>query len=70
MTSTKSKNSITAPSVREKIDDKKKRSRKILTALKKLYPEADHDSWTETYEGSELYEWFLSHRRGEEDLGF
>lgn len=28
------------------------------------YPEADHDSWTETYDNPEFYEWFLSHRRG------
>lgn len=29
-----------------------------------LYPEADHDSWTETYSNPALYEWFLSHKRG------
>ena len=29
-----------------------------------LYPDAAHDSWTETYEKPELYEWLLSHRRG------
>lgn len=28
-----------------------------------VYPEADHDSWTETYNNPELYDWFLSHRR-------
>jgi predicted peptidase len=28
-----------------------------------VYPEADHDSWTETYENPELYTWFLEHRR-------
>ncbi len=27
-----------------------------------VYPEADHDSWTQTYENPELYQWFLSHR--------
>jgi len=31
-----------------------------------IYPEAQHDSWTETYNNPKLYEWFLSHRRGEE----
>jgi predicted peptidase len=31
-----------------------------------VYPEAEHDSWTETYDSPELYEWFLSHHRGEE----
>lgn len=28
-----------------------------------VYPDADHDSWTETYQNPELYEWFLSHRK-------
>jgi len=28
-----------------------------------IYPDAGHDSWTETYEKKELYEWFLSHRK-------
>jgi predicted peptidase len=28
-----------------------------------VYPEADHDSWTETYQSSALYDWFLSHSR-------
>lgn len=31
-----------------------------------VYPEAQHDSWTETYNNPKLYEWFLSHHRGEE----
>lgn len=30
-----------------------------------VYPEAQHDAWTETYNNPELYEWFLSHKRGE-----
>ncbi|HWB14517.1 MAG TPA: prolyl oligopeptidase family serine peptidase [Pirellulales bacterium] len=30
-----------------------------------VYPEAEHDSWTETYNNPELYQWLLSHRRGE-----
>lgn len=28
-----------------------------------IYPDAEHDSWTKTYENPRLYEWFLSHRR-------
>lgn len=28
-----------------------------------LYPDADHDAWTRTYDNPELYDWFLSHRR-------
>ena len=27
-----------------------------------VYPDAGHDSWTETYNNPELYEWFLAHR--------
>ena len=26
-----------------------------------IYPDAAHDSWTETYDNPELYTWFLSH---------
>ncbi|MER2490483.1 prolyl oligopeptidase family serine peptidase [Catenovulum sediminis] len=28
-----------------------------------VYPEADHDSWTQTYQEDALYDWFLSHSR-------
>jgi predicted peptidase len=28
-----------------------------------VYPEAQHDCWTETYQNPELYEWFLKHQR-------
>lgn len=28
-----------------------------------VYPEAGHDSWTETYASPALYEWLLQHRR-------
>ncbi|MBD2449353.1 prolyl oligopeptidase family serine peptidase [Nostoc sp. FACHB-152] len=28
-----------------------------------VYPEADHDSWTQTYNNPQLYEWFLQHQR-------
>ncbi len=46
-------------------------SARLVEALKKrgnktvqftVYPEAGHDSWTETYQNPKLYEWFLSHR--------
>jgi predicted peptidase len=30
-----------------------------------VYPGVGHDSWTETYLNPELYQWFLSHRKGE-----
>lgn len=47
------------------------RSQMMIDALKKhggkpkftVYPEAEHDSWTETYENPELYEWLLSQKR-------
>ncbi|MCC5655903.1 prolyl oligopeptidase family serine peptidase [Nostoc sp. XA010] len=28
-----------------------------------VYPEAKHDSWTQTYNNPELYNWFLQHQR-------
>ena len=28
-----------------------------------VYPEAEHDSWTATYNNDELYEWLLSHSK-------
>jgi len=28
-----------------------------------IYPDAEHDSWTETYNNPELYEWLLKQRR-------
>ncbi len=49
-----------------------KRSEDMVEALKKagakevkftVYPEAGHDSWTESYNNPELYDWFLSHKR-------
>lgn len=48
-------------------------SEEMVEALKKAgadpkftrYPEAAHDSWTETYNNPELYKWFLEHKRGE-----
>ena len=48
-------------------------SQRMVDALKELdsdvkftiYPEARHDSWTETYDNPELYKWFLSHSRGQ-----
>lgn len=28
-----------------------------------IYPDAEHDSWTDTYENNELYDWFLKHKK-------
>ncbi len=46
-------------------------SEKMVEALKKhgnvvrftIYPEANHDSWTETYDNPELFEWLLKQQR-------
>jgi predicted peptidase len=47
-------------------------SERMVNYLKKLgvrevkltiYPEAQHDSWTETYANPELFKWFLQHSR-------
>lgn len=32
-----------------------------------IYPEAQHDSWTQTYDNPKLYEWLLSHRKGSQE---
>jgi predicted peptidase len=46
-------------------------SERMVNALKRIgnetvkltvYPEAGHDSWTETYNNQELYDWFLQHK--------
>jgi predicted peptidase len=50
-----------------------RRSEEMVNALKDLgadvkftvYPEAGHDSWTESYNNPELYQWMLSHERPE-----
>ncbi|MEX0937890.1 MAG: prolyl oligopeptidase family serine peptidase [Pirellulales bacterium] len=49
------------------------RSQQMVDAIKEaggsakltVYPEAGHDSWTETYDNPEVYTWLLSHQRGE-----
>jgi predicted peptidase len=28
-----------------------------------VYPNATHNSWTETYDNQEVYDWLLAHRR-------
>jgi dipeptidyl aminopeptidase/acylaminoacyl peptidase len=48
-----------------------KRSEDMVAALKAggndvkftVYPDANHDSWTATYDNPELYTWLLSHSR-------
>ena len=49
-----------------------RRSEEMVEALKDdggnvkftVYPEAGHDSWTETYDNPRLYEWLLEQKRG------
>jgi predicted peptidase len=47
-------------------------SERMVNALKRagctnvqltVYPEAEHDSWTETYNNPKLYDWLLTHKR-------
>jgi predicted peptidase len=46
-------------------------SERMVNALRKfgcdikftVYPDVGHDSWTETYNNPELYQWFLKHSR-------
>lgn len=53
------------------------RSEEMVNALKDLgadvkftvYPEAEHDSWTETYDNPEFYEWLLKHTRRPANAG-
>jgi len=47
------------------------KSQEMVEALRKaggdvkftMYPQAGHDSWTETYDNPELYNWLLKHKR-------
>lgn len=48
-------------------------SERLVNALQRMggtevkltvYPEAQHDSWTETYDNPAFYQWLLSHERG------
>jgi len=47
------------------------RSKEMIEAIRKqngevkltLYPEAGHDSWTETYNTPALYQWIFSHSK-------
>ena len=51
-------------------------SQRMVDALRKagndvkftIYPEGNHDAWTETYENPELYQWLLKQRRAENTL--
>jgi predicted peptidase len=48
-------------------------SRRMVEGLKEIgndarftiYPRALHDVWTRTYRGTELFDWFLTHRRSD-----
>ena len=51
------------------------RSRGMVDALKKsggapkltIYPEAGHDSWTETYDNPKFYEWLLEQKKSSKE---
>lgn len=51
------------------------RTQSMIDALKKnggdpkltVYPEAGHDSWTETYDNPEFYEWLLMQKRAKKE---
>ena len=54
-----------------------KQSEEMVEALRKIgatdvkltvYPEAQHDSWTETYANPTFYKWLLSHERKKTSL--
>ena len=36
----------------------------VTEAKLTVYPEAEHNSWTQTYNNPELYDWLLKHRSG------
>lgn len=48
-----------------------KESEEMVNAIRKrggnvkltIYPDAGHDSWTQTYNNQKLYDWFLEHRK-------
>lgn len=52
------------------------KSQEMVDALKRCkgnvtftaYPEANHNSWTETYNNPELYKWFLEHKKVHKNL--
>ena len=51
------------------------RSQSMVDALKKaggepkltVYPDAGHDSWTETYDNPDFYEWLLEQKRAKHE---
>jgi predicted peptidase len=53
---------------------KLQRSEEMVDALKAaggkpeftVYPDANHDSWTETYNNPKVYDWLLKHKRGKQ----
>lgn len=52
-----------------------RRSREMVNAVRAcggdakltIYPEAEHDSWTVTYNNQKLYDWFLKHRKTQKE---
>ncbi len=56
------KDTVVAPDETERLLELLKKE-KVAEIKYTLYPEATHNSWTETYNNPELYDWFLTHER-------
>ena len=55
------KDNVVPPSASQAMVDVLKAGK--VEVIYTVYPDAGHDSWTETYNNPKLYEWLLSHRR-------
>ena len=56
------KDTVVPPSESKRLMDELQAA-KVKDFKLTIYPEATHNSWTETYNNPELYEWFLQHHR-------
>ncbi|HOW72920.1 MAG TPA: prolyl oligopeptidase family serine peptidase [Phycisphaerae bacterium] len=55
------KDPVVAPSESTRMVDMLKQTNPNVKLT--MYPNADHDSWTRTYDSPEFYSWLLSHKR-------
>ncbi len=56
------KDTVVPPSESKRLMEELKAA-KVKDIRLTIYPDATHNSWTETYNNPELYEWFLQHQR-------
>jgi len=56
------KDNVVPPAESQRMVDAVKRAG-VREVKLTIYPEAQHDSWTETYNNPELYQWLLQHER-------